>query len=448
MKIIIKNGQVASSKEVVCKKIYIEDSKFVMPFLDEEADEIIDAEGMLILPGAIDVHTHQASFTNGFDVQDDFYDASVAAAAGGTTTYINFVIQNKGAMPVDCLKAKKEEAERDSAVDFSFHLQFTDVNEKSIAQLKDVIDMGVTSVKIFLAFSKSGYKVDDYMLLELLKLSKKYGFVLSAHCENEELINANEERLLQEGKDEFKYYPESRPVYSEVSTIQKAINFAKEVGAKIYIVHLSSGQGLEEAIKAKDNAIVETCIQYLALDDTKFAEDGSFKYLMAPPLRKQYDIDRLWKGILDGDVSVVATDHCPFAIEHKNQENYTKVPLGVPGIESLLPIVYSAGVAKGRIPVTKLVSVLSENPAEIFGLENKGKIQPGYDADFVMFDPNDKFTVKNENVYTKSKYSLYDGQTLYGKVKATYVRGKAVFADDKFLGEKGYGKFIARKPEF
>lgn len=442
MRIVIKNGQVVNSKGVMCKNVYIDGEKFSAPF--ENADMEIDAQGMCVFPGVIDCSTHIWQVRDGIRTVDDFYDASRAAVTAGTTMFISVIIQGKNEMPLDCINEVKKIAAKTAGIDYSFHLQYTDINEDSLMQLPAAIKMGITSVKVFLSGGKSGFKIRDSQLLRMMELSKKMGFTLSVHAENDDFIEANEEKLIKQGKKDIRYYSLSRPVFSEVEAVGKALNYCEEAGNKIHLSHLSSEKALDKIMSYKNIAQPETCIHYLTFDDTKFNEIDAYKNVMTPPLRKPSDIEALWNGVGSGDIKIISSDHCPYMPEQKKQEYFDKIPLGVPGIEHLMPVVYSEGVAKNRISICDMVRVLCENPARIFGIPNKGRIQEGYDADFVIFNPNMVYRVNKDNIQTKCGYSLYEDMVLTGKTLMTGVRGNIVYNDGNIQVKKGSGKFIKR----
>lgn len=444
MKILIQHGHVVGCNGVMYKNVYIDNDKFCPPFPQEQAERIIDAEGMLVFPGIIDCSMHISELRDGISTCDDFLSGSMTAAAGGTTTILANVVQQKGEMPLKALKERKKMADKNSMTDYSFHFQFTDINEKTLSQLPAIFEMGVTSIKLFLSGGKSGYRIRDAHLLHLMELAGNMGFLITVHAENDDIISYEESRLMQSGKNSVRYFENSRPVFSEVEAVNKAISYGEEAGAKVYLSHLSAAKSVEAAKKHLDCAISETCIHYLTFDSGRYHDIDGQKYVAAPPLRKCSDQEVLWNCIADGTVKVVSSDHCPYLLAQKTCENLTEIPLGVPGASQLLEIMYSEGVEQNRISIERLVQVLCYNPAKIFGLDRKGRIQDGYDADFVIFDPNTVEEVHNSKLPTKCDYSLYEGMRLVGKTVMTGLRGQIIYENGQFYPAKSGGRFIPR----
>lgn len=442
MKILVKNAKVVSAREVLEKDIYIEDGKFCEAF-QGEADKVIDAGGKFMLPGAIDVHTHVEQESDVDKTCDDYFEGTRAAVSGGTTMVVMFAVQRKGVLPLTLLKDRMASAKSKAVCDFSFHLQLTDITEETLAQLEEVVKMGISSVKIYMA--GAGFTICNTNIVRLMELSKKLGFLIEVHAESDELVQFYREDLVKEGKTQMQYYAPSRPLICETAALSQLSAYAKALGCKVYIVHLTSKEGLEICKNSEGRLIVETCPHYLTFTSDIYEKEGP-RAIQSPPVREAEDRDALWKGILEGDVKTVGSDHCPFYLEEKQLDDFSKVPLGTPGMETLLPVVFSEGVSKGRIPVTKVAEVLSENPAKIFNLENKGKIAPGYDADFVLLDPKEDYVMTDDKAVTTAGYSTFSGITFHGKVKETYVRGQLVYADNELKVEKGFGTFQARKP--
>ena len=442
MKILVKNAKVVSAKKVEEKNIYIQDEKFVKDF-GECADQIIDAKGMYMLPGAIDVHTHVEQESDVDKTCDDYFEGTRAAVSGGTTTIVMFAVQRKGMLPIDLIKDRMLSAKKKAVCDFSFHLQLTDITDETLAQLEEIIKMGISSVKIYMA--GAGFTVGNTNIIKLMNLSKKLGFLIEVHAESDELVNFYKDELVKEGKTQMKYYAPSRPLICETSALAQLNAYSQALKCKIYIVHLTSREGLDICKSSNGRMIVETCPHYLTFTSDVYEEKGP-RAIQSPPVRREEDKDALWQGILDGSVKTVGSDHCPFYLREKQLDDFSKVPLGTPGMETLLPVVYSEGVAKGRIPITKVAELLSENPAKILNLEHKGKIEPGYDADFVLLDPMEDYVMTDDMAVTTAGYSTFSGMKFYGKVKETYIRGHLVYADNELKVPKGFGQFQARKP--
>ena len=425
--------------------------------LDNPADEVVDAKGMYILPGAIDPHTHLSMPFMGTFAQDDYETGTIAAACGGVTTVVDFDLQQKGESLLEALERKKALAEGKAVVDYSLHPAVMDPRPEIIDEVKKACrEYGTPSFKIFMVYD---FRVDDATMIKLLEETKKHGGLVQVHAENVYIIQHLNEVLEKEGKLEPYYHAVSRPNIAEEEAIARAAKMVELTGSRIYIVHLSSKEGLWKVKEARDRGIhvyAETCPQYLLLDDERYKEPdwNGAKYVMSPPLRTKESNHALWEGLRGDDLQVVATDHCPFDFKGKKdmfgKDDYKKIPNGAPGIETLLMLIHSEGVVKGRISLERMVDVLSTGTARMFGLTDKGEISVGKDADIVVFDPNQKFAITQSKLHMNVDYTPYEGMEITGMPVAVYSRGKKVTQWNgeqmEFVGEKGRGKFIKRDP--
>jgi len=459
MSLLIQNGLVVTSTGKYIADVYVEEGKIkaLGTKLDYAADSIVDARGKYVLPGAIDPHTHLAMPFMGTFAQDDYETGTIAAACGGVTSVIDFDLQQKGESIFEAVERKKSWAKDKVAVDYSLHPAIMDPRPEVIEEIKDAIhEYGTPSFKIFMVYD---FRVDDATMITLLKQTKKHGGLVQVHAENVHIIDHLNEEFEKQGKLSPYFHAKSRPNIAEEEAVSRAAKMVELTGSRIYIVHLSSKEGLARVKEARDkgiNVFAETCPQYLLLDEERYKESGfnGAKYVMSPPLRTKESNEALWKGINQGDVQVVATDHCPFDIKGKKDMNgtddYKKIPNGAPGIETLLMLMHSEGVVKGRITLEKMVDVLSTSTAKMFGLADKGEIQVGKDADIVIFDPEQKFTITQEKLHMNVDYTPYEGMEVTGMPLEVYVRGKKVsqWKEDhvEFVGEKGYGRFVKRVP--
>ncbi|MFA6941751.1 MAG: dihydropyrimidinase, partial [Clostridiaceae bacterium] len=387
MSLIIKNGTIVTSSNIFIGDIYIEGEKIkeIGSKLDIKKAEVIDAIGKYIIPGGIDAHTHFNLHTGSFTASDDFYTGTVAAAFGGTTT----IIDHMGFGPKGCsLKHQvgvyHEYADNMAVIDYGFHGVFQWVNDDILAEIEDMMGLGITSLKIYLTYD---FRLEDDEIYRVFKKMKELKALPAVHSENHEIITYLRDYYSKSGLRSPIYHAKSRPPECEAEAISRMINIASLAESPLYIVHLSTKKGLKYIKLAKDEGqkvYAETCPQYLVLDESKYLNEGA-KYIMSPPLRKKEDNEALWIGLKDGTISTVATDHCPFyyEIEKKPAENdFTKCPNGAPGVEERIPIMFSEGVMKGRISLNKFVEVTSTNPAKLFGIyPKKGEIANGSDAD-------------------------------------------------------------------
>lgn len=455
MTTLIKNGMVVTESETFLADILIEEGKIreIGTDLEKERAEIIDAAGRYVLPGAVDVHTHMDLQAGAYRAVDDFYDGTVAAACGGTTT----IVDHMAFGPKDCsLWHQVEEyhrlADGKAVVDYGFHGVIQHVNESVLEEMGEISRKeGITSFKIYMTYD---FMLKDQDILKVLRQAKEDGLVIAVHCENDGVINQLRAEYKEKGCTAPKYHPLSRPSRCEAEAVNRMIHLAAMAGdAPLYIVHLSSKDGLLEVEKARrekrPHVAAETCTQYLTMTDEKYEdEQEGLKVIMSPPLRHQEDCEALWNALRDNELDVVATDHCPFNFKIEKQagaHDFTSCPNGAPGVEERLRIMFSEGVAKGRITVNQLVKYLCTNPSRMYGLyPQKGTLMPGSDADLVLMDPNKQRTLTHEDMHSAVDYTCYEGMELTGDIDLVMLRGKVIVKDNQFLGQKGDGQYLKR----
>jgi dihydropyrimidinase len=459
MSVLFKKGTVVNATGRYVADVLVEGNtiKAIGTDLDNPADEVVDAKGKYILPGAIDPHTHISMPFMGTSAQDDYETGTKAAACGGVTCVVDFDLQQKGETLLEAIERKKSWAEGKVCVDYSLHPAVMDPRPEVIEEIKKACqEYGTPSFKIFMVYD---FRVDDATMIQLLEETKKHGGLVQVHAENVHIIDHMNRVLEKEGKLDPYYHAVSRPNIAEEEAIYRASKMVEMTGSRIYIVHLSSKEGLWVVKTARDrgvNIYAETCPQYLMLDDERYKEPdwNGAKYVMSPPLRTKESNAALWEGLRGGDLQVVATDHCPFDFNGKKDMNgkgdYKVIPNGAPGIETLLLMLHSEGVAKGRITLEKMVDVLSSGTARMFGLKDKGEIAVGKDADIVVFNPDQKFTITQSKLHMNVDYTPYEGFEITGMPSAVYSRGKktAQWNGDQmeFVGQVGHGRFIKREP--
>jgi dihydropyrimidinase len=459
MSVLFKGGTIVNATGRYVADVFADGDKIkaIGTDLDNPADEVVDAKGHYILPGAIDPHTHLCMPFMGTYAQDDYETGTIAAACGGVTCVVDFDLQQKGETLLEAIERKKALAEGKVAVDYSLHRAVMDPRPEVIEEVKNACqDYGTPSFKIFMVYD---FRVDDATMIKLLEQTKQYGGLVQVHAENVHVIDHMNSVLEKEGKLDPYYHAVSRPNLAEEEAIYRASKMVEMSDSRIYIVHLSSKEGLWIVKQARDRGVkiyAETCPQYLLLDDERYKEPdwNGAKYVMSPPLRTKESNAALWEGLRGGDLQVVATDHCPFDFKGKKDMNgkddYKKIPNGAPGIETLLIMLHSEGVAKGRISLEKMVDVLSSATARMFGLKDKGEVAVGKDADIVVFNPGQKFTVTQSKLHMNVDYTPYEGFEVTGMPSAVYARGKKVSQWNgdqmEFVGEIGRGRFIKREP--
>ena len=452
--LIIKNGLVASSKELKKADIHIKDGKIIdIIFPDStniDAKNIIDAENMLVMPGGIDVHTHLDMPFMGTFSTDDFNTGSIAAAFGGTTTIVDFIIPQKEQTLKEAAYIWHKKAENKSFIDYGFHMAIVPPIDKVIDELSELPKLGITSIKCFLAY-KNALMLNDTSLYLLMSEAKKHGILVSIHAENGEIIDVLTKQFLSEGKTEPIYHAYSRPDILEGESVSKVLKLAKLADIPVYFVHTSTKDAVLEIKSARANGqkvYIETCPQYLAFSEERYLEPNfeGAKYVMSPPLRPLLHKEYLLNA-LDEDIDVVATDHCPFYFSKEKQfgqNNFTKIPNGAPGIETRMPFMYTEMVVKKGLPVTKFVELNCTKPAEIFGIQNKGDIQVGMDADIVIWDSNLKWTIKYDNLHQNVDYTPFEGYEATGKPVTVILRGNIIISDGQFGKSPAGGQFVKR----
>jgi dihydropyrimidinase len=459
MSVLFKGGTIVNASGRYVADVFAEGDKIkvIGTDVDNPADEVVDAKGKYILPGAIDPHTHISMPFMGTYAQDDYETGTIAAACGGVTCVVDFDLQQKGESLLEALERKKALAEGKAVVDYSLHPAVMDPRPEIIAEIKKACrDYGTPSFKIFMVYD---FRVDDATMIKLLEETKKHGGLVQVHAENVYIIQHMNEVLEKEGKLGPYYHAVSRPNIAEEEAIARAAKMVELTGSRIYIVHLSSKEGLWKVKEARDRGVqvyAETCPQYLLLDEERYKEPNwnGAKYVMSPPLRTKESCEALWEGLRGDDLQVVATDHCPFDFKGKKdmfgKDDYKKIPNGAPGIETLLILLHSEGVVKGRLSLERMVEVVSNGTARMFGLKDKGEIAVGKDADIVVFDPKQKFTITQSKLHMNVDYTPYEGMQVTGMPAGVYSRGKKVARFNgkqmEFVGEVGRGRFIKRAP--
>ncbi|MFN3706430.1 MAG: dihydropyrimidinase [Thermoflexales bacterium] len=458
MALLIKNGTIVTAGEQYVGDIYCESETITRIGRNLEAPPnatVIDATGKYVFPGFIDTHVHVYLPFMGTFAKDDYISASKAALVGGTTTLIEMVCQGRNSSPLkDGFQFWMEQAIGKSACDFTFHQSVTRFDAQVEAELKEIVQAGVSSFKIFLAY-KGAFGITDEELYHTLRLAKQLGVIVTAHCENEELVLQLQKKLLSEGKTGPEWHYWSRPPRVEAEGVHHLMTFAELTGAHTYIVHTSCKEALDEAMAARARGVnvwVETLIQYLVLDKS-YAELPNFegaKYVMSPPLRDKSNQEVFWNALRQRMVSTVATDHAPFDFKGQKdmgRDDFTKIPNGIPSLEDRVNLLYTYGVLEGKIDLQTFVDVASTQAAKLFGLfPRKGTIAPGSDADLVVYDPNYRGTISAKTHHINLDYNAFEGWEIKGRPSVVTVRGEVAVRDGQFVGTPGRGQFIKREP--
>lgn len=424
--------------------------------LAETARDVVDATGLLVLPGCVDIHTHTRVASD--EEPDRFFQDSVAAAFGGTTTFLAFNNPGTGSSPAAhrSILAGIDEFRRvtsgDSAVDYALSPAILGQMDDPIGELPAMVDAGVPTAKAFMVFD---FRLGDAQVFEAMRTLGARGGMLQLHCEDPVLIDAAVASALQRGDVSPRYHATTRTTEAEAVATHRAMAFARAADAPVHVVHLSCAAALRHVADAKAQGVrahAETCPHYLTLTEERYEEPDPLtcaRCLISPPLRASADRDALWAGLADGALDLVATDHVPdrLAVEKGEAARGTpfdRISNGAPGIETLLATVFSGGVASGRVTVERLVDLLATTPARLFGLERKGAIEVGRDADLVLFDPGARRTIRAADLHHTSDYTPYEGLEVAGAVRSVFVRGRAVVRDGDFVGRRGHGQFVER----
>jgi dihydropyrimidinase len=455
MSILIKGGRVVTAIDDYEADVFVdgETISLIGNDLDLGSDAVIDATGKLVLPGCIDPHTHLDSHYEGLVTCDDFTSGTVAAACGGTTCIVDFCIQYRGQTLWEALEIWREKLARNPPViDVGCHMVISDLTVPNAADdLRRLCEEGVTSYKLFLAYKES-IMVDDETMFTTMLAAAEHGALVLIHAENGDAIDILVQRALAEGRTAARWHARTRPPVTEAEATSRALHLAHLASAPVYIVHVTCADALVQIARARElgwRAWGETCTQYLFLDETALDEPGpgAAKYVFTPPPRERGHQEHLWRALAAGVLSVVSSDHTPYLLRDKTAgADFASIPQGAPGIEERLFMLHDAGVRAGRISMSRLVELLSTNPARLFGLyPRKGTIAPGSDADLVVFDPNRKRRLSAQSHHSRVDYSLYEGREVTGAPDVVIARGRVVVDKGEPVDRPGVGRFVARE---
>lgn len=454
MKKIIKNGTIVTASDTFTGDILIDDGKIAMigQGLTDSSAEIIDAEGKYVFPGGIDPHTHLDMPFGGTVTKDDFESGTIAAAFGGTTTIIDFCLTNKGEPLQNAIDLWHTKAKEKAVIDYGFHLMIGEINEGVLNELPRVIDEGITSFKVFMAY-KNVLQADDGTIFRTLVTVNEQGGLVMVHAENGDVIDFLVKKALADGNNDPIYHALTRPPEAEGEATGRAIQLAGLANAQLYVVHVSCAEAVEKIAKARKKGYKiygETCPQYLVLDQSYLAKpdfEGA-KYVWSPPLREKWNQDVLWTALRNGELQTLGSDQCSFDFKGQKElgrGNFSKIPNGGPFIEDRVSVLFSEGVKKGRITINQFVDIIATRSAKLFGLyPQKGSILIGADADLVIFDPDIERTISAKTHHLAVDYNALEGMKITGEPVSVLSRGEFVIKDKQFVGQLGRGQYLKR----
>jgi dihydropyrimidinase len=453
---LIQNGTIVNADATVKADLLIDGAtiKEIRAGIPASAAEkVVDAAGLLLLPGGIDAHTHLDMPFGGTNSADDFLTGTRAAAIGGTTTIVDFAIQARGTKMRTALDTWWKKAEGKACIDYGLHMIVTDLPDAGLEDMDEMVREGVASFKLFMAYP-GVLMVDDATIFKALRQTAKNGALICMHAENGSVIDVIVRQALAEGKTAPIYHALTRPTRAEAEAVHRAIAMSEMAGVPVYIVHLSSEDALNQVREARDRglpAFAETCPQYLllSLDNMENAGWEGAKYVFTPPLRDRSNQPKLWEGLRSDNLQVVSTDHCPFCFEDQKalgKDDFTKIPNGGPGIENRLQLIHHHGVGAGHLTINRFVELVSTAPARIFGMyPKKGALAVDSDADIVLWDAHADHTISAKTHHMRVDYSMFEGFKVRGNARDVYSRGELIVSKGEFIGKPGRGEYLRRE---
>jgi len=467
-RLLIRGGTVVTAEASIKADVLIEGERVhaVGPSLRAEGAQVVDGSGKLLMPGGIDPHTH-------FDLpmfdtvsSDDHYTGHKAAAFGGTTTVMDFVPQPEDGGLLPGVEVWHAKADGKAAVDFGFHMNVTRLGPGILEEIPALVGEGLTSVKVFTAYNKR-LRLQDGEIFQVMRVAARHGLLTMLHAENGDVIDLLVAEALAAGHTTPEWHALTRPAWGEVEAALRGIALAAQAQAPLYLVHMNVAGELDQLRYGRERGVQvmgETCPAYLFFTVDELRREDGAKWICSPPMRAAEDNAALWAGLSDGSLQVVGTDHCPFffdgtrPITYEGKQvaipgkelgwsDFTRIPNGVPGVGDRMPILWTTGVGSGRLTPSQFVALTSTNAARIFGLyPRKGTLQPGSDADLVIWDPDRRVTYGVAHAHHRTDYNLYEGWELKGFPEKVYLRGNLIVDGDRWLGRPGMGTFLSRQP--
>jgi len=466
--ILIKNGKVVSAEKSVMADVLIDGEKIraVGPGLEHDDAQVIDAKGKLVMPGGIDPHTHFDLPMFGTVSSDDHYTGHKAAAFGGTTTVMDFVPLDKELGLIGSVNKWRQKADGKAAIDFSFHMNITHLDDQISAEIPKLLEQGITTLKVFSAYNDR-LRLDDGEIYKVMRQAKELGMLVMLHAENGDIIETLVSEALSAGHTEPIWHAKTRPSWGAVEAVLRGAAIAGQAEATLYIAHMNTGGGADMLKYAREKGILamgETCPQYLFFTEDEYLREDGSKWVCSPPMRAKADNQRLWQALENDEIQVFSTDHCPFfydgsrSISYEGEDisipgkelgagDFTKIPNGLPGVGDRMIMLWTYGVGAGRISENQFVALTSTNAARIFGLHpDKGEIRAGADADILIWDPEQELDYGIKYCHQRTDHNLYEGMRIKGFPEKVFLRGRMLVDGDVWKGTKGSGKFLKRKP--
>src|SRR6266446_3731235 len=449
---LIRGGTVVTADGERNADVFIRDEKVaeVREGIAGDAD-VIDATGLLVLPGVVDPHTHLLLDTGTARTADDFESGSLSAAAGGVTTFLDFAPQLADQRFGQALQSRLDLIAGRSYIDYAIHLNIAHLPAGWEHDLAALVEAGVTSAKVYTTYRGTIFYADDWTWYQLMERSREAGFLVQVHAENDAIVEGMAQQLVDAGKRSLKYHALARPPVAEAEAVGRGLLFSRVTGSPVDCVHVYTPRAVDlisEARRGGVQAIAETCPHYLVLDDSRYGQPDAARYVMTPPLRDLQSQAQLWDRIARGAIQSVGSDHCGFSLSQRaGIDDFRQISPGIPGVETSLLLMHSFGVVAQRISRSDLVRLLCTNPAKIFGLwPQKGDLQPGSDADLVLFDPRPARVLSAAELHSRAGFSPYEGLTVTGKVHTTICRGRVIYRGGAIVGSRDFGRFVKCRP--
>ncbi len=450
--ILIQNGKVVLPQSGGKWNILIEDGKIKeigeQVNISENA-EIIDAQGRFIFPGFIDAHTHMGIPIRGTASADDFDSGTLAAMHGGVTTVMDFTVQDKGESLQNSLQRRMDWAKDKARVDYAFHCNVTDLTGDTLKEIPEIVRKGVMSFKAFTAYREADMQLNDRQMMDLLWAVKQAGGTVMVHAENGDMVSFLTDMFVAQGNTSAPFHSHSRPAQAEIEAVSRVLTLNQFIQCPLYFVHLTTTEAVQMIFMAHENGqpvYMETCPQYLMFDKSVYEQEDGFRYIAAPAFREKSDVAYLWQSLNQRVMHVVGSDHCPFTLKQKEmgKGQFHLTPNGLPGVETLFSILYSEGSRRGRLPLRKLISLISEEPARLFGLfPQKGTLLPGSDADLVIFNPQGSGRISAQHLHSAIDWSPYEDVETIGSIENVMLRGRWLIRNSEQVGgDPGFGQFI------